>query len=217
MTRRLFPFVVLFAAGCGAWGGSRTATTPTQPEQPDLDFPVGEFALTERSGKPVTDKDLRGKVWIGSFVFTRCTGPCPAVTNTMARLQAELKDEMKAGTVKLVTFTVDPARDDLKALKDYANSRQADPDNWLFLTGDEKTIHKLLREQFKQAVERKFGPDVQPGDEFGHSTRLILVDKNGVIRGTYDGLPDEGFPGGKDRFETGLVRLRDRARELLKQ
>src|SRR5215471_19542483 len=107
--RRLFPFVVLVAAGCGTWGGSRTSPTPAQPEQPDLDFPVGEFALTERSGKPVTDKDLRGKVWIGSFVFTRCTGPCPAVTNTMARLQAELKDEMKAGTVKLVTFTVDPA------------------------------------------------------------------------------------------------------------
>src|SRR3954469_23761172 len=136
-------FAVLAAAGCGAWGGSRTVTTPARPEQPDLDYPVGEFSLTERSGKTVTDKDLRGKVWIGSFVFTRCTGPCPAVTNTMGRLQTELKDELKAGTVKLVTFTVDPARDDLKALRDYANARQADPDNWLFLTGDEKTIHKL--------------------------------------------------------------------------
>src|SRR5215510_13458307 len=129
MTRRLLPFVVLVAAGCGAWGGSRTST---QPAQPDLDFPVGEFALTERSGKQVTDKDLRGKVWIGSFIFTRCTGPCPAVTSTMARLQSELKDELNGGKLKLVTFTVDPTRDDLKALNDYANNRQADPNNWWF-------------------------------------------------------------------------------------
>jgi protein SCO1 len=216
MTRYL-PYLCLLLAGCGAWGGSRPPTLPAQPEQPDLDYSVGEFSLTERSGKKVTDKDLRGQVWIGSFIFTRCTGPCPAVTNTMARLQAELKDEMKAGQVKLVTFTVDPARDDLKALKDYANSRQADPNNWLFLTGDEKTIHKLLQEQFKQAVERKLGPDVKPGDEFGHSTRLILVDKKGVIRGMYEGLPDdEELPDGRNRFETGLARLKDRARELLK-
>jgi cytochrome oxidase Cu insertion factor (SCO1/SenC/PrrC family) len=213
---RLLPFVVLLVAGCGAWEGSRTPTRPAEPQQPDLDWPVGEFSLTERSGKTVTDKDLRGNVWIGSFVFTRCTGPCPAVTNTMGRLQAGLRDEMKAGRVKLVTFTVDPARDDLQALNDYANSRQADPHNWLFLTGDERTIHKLLREQFKQAVERKLGPDVKPGDEFGHSTRLVLVDKNGVIRGTYDGLPDEQFPDGQERFESGLNRLRDRVHELLK-
>jgi protein SCO1/2 len=218
MNRHVLPFVVLIAAGCGAGSGSLPTqpTPPAQPRQPDLDFPVGTFALTERSGKTITDKDLRGKVWIGSFIFTRCNGPCPAVTNTMARLQAGLKAEMKAGKVKLVTFTVDPARDDLKALNEYADIRQADPNNWLFLTGDEKSIHKLLQEQFKQAVERKVGADVKPGDEFGHSTRLILVDKNGVIRGMYEGLPDDEFPDGKERFEAGLARLQDRVRELLK-
>src|SRR5947209_7540123 len=130
MTRRIFPFVVLVFAGCG--GGLRT---PTQPAtEPDLDYPVGEFSLTERSGKTLTDKDLRGKVWIGSFVFTRCSGPCPAVTSTMGRLQRDLADEMKSGTFTLVTFTVDPVRDDLSTLREYANARQADPNNWLFLT-----------------------------------------------------------------------------------
>jgi protein SCO1 len=213
--RRLVPFALLFAVGCGA-AGSHHSTPPAQTQPLDLDYPVGEFSLTERSGKTITDKDLRGQVWIGSFVFTRCTGPCPAVTNTMARLQADLKDELNAGKVRLVTFTVDPARDDLAALKDYANSRQADPNNWLFLTGEEKTVHKLLQEQFKQAAERKVGPDVQPGDEFGHSTRLILVDKNGVIRGMYEGLPNDSFPDGKERFEDGLKHLKERVRVLSK-
>ena len=139
-----------------------------------------------------------------------------SVTNTMSRLQADMKDELKSGKFALVTFTVDPARDDLTALKSYADNRQADPNNWLFLTGEEKYVHKLLQEQFKQAAERKLGPDVKPGDEFGHSTKLILVDRKGVIRGMYDGLPDDNFPDGKDRFEAGLERLKGRVQELLK-
>ncbi|MBM3979250.1 MAG: SCO family protein [Planctomycetes bacterium] len=207
--KRLLPFALLLAVGCGT-------RAPTFPAPPDLDYPIGAFSLTERSGQTITDKCLRGQVWVGSFVFTRCTGPCPAVTNTMARLQADLKDEMKAGKVKLVTFTVDPARDDLKALKEYADARQADPAHWLFLTGDEKTVHRILQEQFKQAVERKLGPDVKPGDEFGHSTHIVLVDKNGVIRGMYEGLPDENMPDGQARFEHGLQHLKLRVSELVK-
>jgi cytochrome oxidase Cu insertion factor (SCO1/SenC/PrrC family) len=216
MIRRTLPLAVVLLAGCGAWSGPRATTAFPEPTHPDLDYPVGAFALTERSGRTVTDQDLRGQVWIASFIFTRCNGPCPAVTNTMARLQAGLKDEMRAGGLKLVTFTVDPSRDDLKALNTYADIRQADPKNWLFLTGDEKTIHALLKERFKQAVERKGGPEVKPGDEFGHSTRLVLVDKSGVIRATCEGLPDDEMPDGKERFEAGLERLQSRARELLK-
>ncbi len=213
LTRRVFPFVVLVLVGCGAWGGTRTSTQPT-PEP--LDYPVGEFSFIERSGKTVTDKDLRGQVWVVSFIFTRCNGPCPAVTSAMQRLQKDLPDELNSGKLKLVTFTVDPIHDDLKTLNEYADARGADPKNWLFLTGDEKTVHKFHRDQFKQAVERNVGPGVKAGDEFGHGTRLAVVDKTGVIRAMYEGLPNEQFPDGKDRFETGLVRLKDRVHELLK-
>ncbi len=205
--RRLLPALALSVAGCGL---SARPAAPTDPGPPDLDYPVGPFSLTERSGRTVTDKDLRGTVWVASFVFTRCTGPCPAVASTVARLQRELKDE----PVKFVTFTVDPARDDLAALNEYANLRRADPARWLFLTGDEATVHKLVREQFKQAAGRREGPGVQPGDEFEHGTRLVLVDKNGVIRATFEGLPDKNMPDGEQRFEEGLARLKARVREL---
>jgi protein SCO1/2 len=197
--------LTLLYFGCGS---SVPSGDGSDPIQPDLDYPVGAFALTERSGRMVSDKDLRGTVWVASFIFTRCTGPCPQVTSTVAKLQAEFKDRPK---VKFVTFTVDPTRDDLAALRDYANNRKADPERWLFLTGDEATIHKLMREQFKQPVERKTGPDVQPGDEFGHSPRLVLVDKKGVIRSMCDGLPNERFP---ERFAGDLERFKLRIREL---
>lgn len=210
MLRTLFPLVALAFAGCG----DATSRTPTAP-RPDLDYPVGEFSLTERSGKKITDADLRGKVWVASYVFTRCTGPCPAVTNTMARLQKELADELAAGTVKLVTFTVDPARDDLAALRDYANSRQADANNWLFLTGDEKAIHALSKDRFKLAIEKR-GADAKPGDEFDHSTRLSVIDKQGVIRASFDGLPNEAMPNGQELFDDGLKQLKAKVRELAK-
>src|SRR5205085_792036 len=147
-------------------------------QPPDDLGPVGEFALTERGGEVVRDADLRGKVWVASFVFTRCTGPCPQVTATIRRLQS---DPDLPKEVMFVTFTVDPGRDDPDELKKYADHFKADPDRWLFLTGDEKTIHKLLQERFKQTAVRRTGPDVKPGDEFDHSTRLVVVDKKGVI------------------------------------
>src|SRR5436305_12953744 len=106
MSRVLLLLPVLTLAGCGPSPGRHAL--PTGTGSPDLDFPVGSFSLTERSGKTVTDADLKGKVWVASFVFTRCTGPCPQVTATIARLQRELPDRPD---LRLVTFTVDPGRD----------------------------------------------------------------------------------------------------------
>jgi protein SCO1 len=208
--RYTLPFAAFLLAGCGLGGG----THRTIAHNHDLRYPVGSFSLTERSGKTVTDQDLRGKVWVASFVFTRCTGPCPAVTRTIAQLQSELTEP----DVRFVTFTVDPTRDDPNELKKYADTFRADPVRWLFLTGDEKTIHKMMVEQFKQAVEKKLGPDVKPGDEYGHSTRLLVVDKTGVIRATFDGVVNERLPEAEQKpaLEKNLTALKDKVRELLK-
>lgn len=210
MSRATLLLLLVLLAGCGLRG--RTPTHPANETDVDPQLPVGPFSLTERGGKTVTDRDLRGSVWVASFVFTRCTGPCPAVSSTVARLQQDFKDEPG---VKFVTFTVDPARDDLSALREYAAARNADPDRWLFLTGDEKAVHEILREQFKQAIEQKT-ENVKPGDEFLHDTRLMVVDRSGVVRGIYAGLPDEKALDPKGDFDANLARLRARVRELLR-
>lgn len=206
--RHLSPILVLLLAGCGATARPNTNSTPAEL---DLDYPIGPFSLIERSGRTVTDKDLHGSVWVASFVFTHCSGPCPYVSANVGRLQLELKDEPG---VKFVTFTVDPARDDPAKLREYAAIHRADPERWLFLTGDEVTIHKIVREQFKQAVERNPEPGAKPGTEFDHSPKLLIVDKKGVIRAAYDGLPNERFPDAKERFESSFTRLKARVREL---
>src|SRR6266487_1362218 len=107
---------------------------------------VPDFALIERSGQPVTRADLLGKVWIASVIFTRCVDECPLVSSHMARLQDALAAEPD---VRLVSITVDPAYDTPEVLTRYAQSFAAQPQRWLFLTGDKATIYRLVREGFR--------------------------------------------------------------------
>lgn len=201
--------IALVFAGCGPSAGR----LPTQPQsQPDLDYPVGSFTLTERDGRTVTEKDLAGKVWVASFVFTRCPGNCPAVTATVRRLQTELAD---VPGVMFVTFTVDPKHDRPDELKKYADRYQADPKRWLFLTGDRETVRRLLQERFKQSAGDESPPGADPAEALAtHSTRLVVVDKTGVMRGFYDGMPKPDDPDAAARYEDGLTRLKEKVRQL---
>src|SRR4051794_15848439 len=185
-----------------------------RPTTPEALGQVPRFELTERSGQTVSDATLRGKVWIASFVFTRCTGPCPQVTRTMERLQKEL-NLARRDDLRLVTFTVDPERDQPKELQDYARHFEADPYKWLFLTGKKEDIHRLLIEGFKVGVREKPANERKPGDEFDHSTHLVVVDRDGNIRGYFWAVaPTDGGSAGEEVYEDDLRKLRETVRQL---
>jgi cytochrome oxidase Cu insertion factor (SCO1/SenC/PrrC family) len=191
MRRALLAGLLLAAlAALGFAGLSALKTTDPPPD----DFgPVGDFSLTERGGRTVTPADLAGKVWVASFVFTRCTGPCPQITATVARAQDAFRDEPD---VRLVTFTVDPEHDNPDELKRYAEHFGADPERWLFLTGSEAELYRLMEKGFKVGVQRNKGDEARPGAEVTHSTKLVLVDCRGHVRGYFDGrqVDDLGQP-----------------------
>jgi len=193
---------------------TRTPDVPAETHaEPTSYFDAPFFMLTERSGADVTTADLDGKVWVAGFVFTRCTQGCPAVTGTMAKLQADLKLADR-DDVRLVSFTVDPERDDLTALKKYAKTYGADETKWLFLTGKEKLVRPLLKRGFKIVADKR--PDPKPGDEFDHSSKLYLVDKQGRVRSTFDGMKGEHDLTG-ERFVAEQKRLREMIEKLLKE
>jgi len=150
--------------------------------------PVPEFSLTERSGRQVTTGDLRGTVWLANFIFTTCAGPCPELTLRARSLQESLR---KYGPgVKIVTFTVDPEHDTPKVLSRYATEYHADPERWWFLTTDkDATMQALIEHGFLQTVlpEDHEGPII-------HSTYFVLVDREGRLRGFYDGLDAASKP-----------------------
>ncbi len=199
----LIALIAIAAAGCG------------RDKIDDLG-PVGDFRLTERDGRTVSSDDLRGKVWIASFIFTRCTGPCPQVTGTMARLQKELALASEPD-LRLVTFTVDPKRDDADELKRYAANFQAHDERWLFLTGKQEEVHDLVQKGFKLAVAENPNPGKVAGDEFDHSTRLVLVDRRGHIRGYFSGLPTGTSDADEKEFDANLAKLRRHVSALLKE
>jgi protein SCO1/2/putative membrane protein len=177
--------VPLFAAVLCLVGCPSSARAST----PDEDYgPIGDFSLTERSGRVVERQDLSGKVWVAAFIFTRCAGPCAQVSSSMASLQRGLAADKD---VRFVSFTVDPEFDTPGVLRAYAQRFAADPERWLFLTGKRDEIYPLIRNRFRLGVERNEGPDAQSGYEVTHSTKLVLVDSHGHIRGYFDGTDPE--------------------------
>jgi protein SCO1 len=140
-----------------------------------------DFQLTTEAGQPFGLADLRGKVWISDFIFTRCPGPCPRMTARMAELQRQLAD---AVDLRLVSFSVDPEFDTPVVLSEYARRFQAQPERWVFLTGDKKSIHALAKSGFLVGgVE----------DVTLHTTRFILVDRQACVRGYYDSADEESL------------------------
>jgi cytochrome oxidase Cu insertion factor (SCO1/SenC/PrrC family) len=165
---------------------------------------IEDFTLTERSGRSVRRGDLLGKVWISSFFFTHCNGPCPQISGTMARLQKEFADQEG---VLLVSVSVDPERDTPEVLREYAERFRASADRWLFLTGPKDDVYRLIQKSFLLAV----APDKD--DQVTHSSRLALVDKHGRLRGFFDGrqVDEEGKPVNE------LPRLKQAVATLLRE
>src|SRR5215813_15051981 len=139
---------------------------------------VPEFTLVNQDGKNFGSTDLRGKIWIADFVYTTCPGPCPMISSRMSELQKPLEKT----DVHLVSFSVDPEKDTPQVLRGYADRLQADPARWDFLTGPKSVIYKLSHDGFKLAVSDGTGEQGIPI----HSTRMVLVDRHGDIRGYYD-------------------------------
>jgi protein SCO1/2 len=161
------------------------ASTPALPHLGS----VPPFTLVERSGRPVTRDSLRGQVWVADFIFTRCGGICPAMTARMARLRREAG----RGTA-FVSFTVDPGHDTPEVLARYASAAGAGED-WLFVTGSQKALYDLSVGGFKlAAMEVPPGERIPGGDgPFLHSSKFVLVDGAGVVRGYYDSADEEAM------------------------
>ena len=150
---------------------------------------VSEFSLTERSGKGVGLAALRGKIWVADFIYTSCTDTCPLQTAEMAKIQEQWRDRPD---LRLVSFTVDPARDTPQVLSGYADKFKADADRWLFLTGKKEQIAQLIQAGFRLSA----APLTESGTQTSvilHSPRFVLVDKEAQIRGYYDSRDGEAM------------------------
>jgi protein SCO1/2 len=182
--------ILLLGIGLGiAFRSLRRATQPTEPiavftndgpvdpdtvteDEPSM-APEGwmtDFVLTERQGTSVSSDDLIGQPYVVSFFYSTC----PSICVQQNQMVQELQKEFKSDGVRFVSISVDPETDTPEAMREYAARFGADPEKWLFMTGDLTYIRRVGAEVFRLAVDQKF-----------HTEKFVLVDAKGAIVGYY--------------------------------
>jgi len=153
---------------------------------------VPEFELTDRDGSRITDKDLKGKVWLANFIYTTCPDTCPKLSRRMANLQKAILETGAAvgeDRVRIVSFSVDPDHDTPEILAGYARALGAS-DKWHFLTGPADQLHRVARVGFLVGFSKAPGTS----RDVVHSEKIAIVDHKGVVRRYYNGVESDEDP-----------------------
>jgi len=143
---------------------------------------VKPFTFKNQFGKEVGLEDWGGKIIIADFFFTSCPSICPKLTRNMKKLQTAFKKT--DSLVRFVSFTVDPMRDSVQALKAYGDKFGIDHDTWFLLTGEKKDLYDIALNEFKANIASNGNIDTG----FIHTDRFFLLDRDRVVRGWYNGL-----------------------------
>ena len=157
-----------------AWPVIWSLRTPL-PSPPPVLGTLPTFELTDEAGRPFGSKDLAGRTWVASFIFTRCPTVCPRITARMARIQDRTRNLEPA--LHLVSFSVDPEYDTPARLGEYARGHGASPRMWTFLTGPVGTVQATVEKGLRVSMGREQG-DASP-EAISHGTHLVLVDGGG--------------------------------------
>ena len=154
-------------------------------------YKLANGSFTNQLGKQVHLDDLRGRIIIADFFFTRCPSICPTLTKNMKGLQESLKGKditkkIDTAFVQFLSFSVDPERDSVPVIKKYADKYGVNHDVWWMLTGPKKEVYDFALHEIKLPVQ----DGGQVDSLFIHTEKFVLIDKEGVIRGYYNGLDE---------------------------
>jgi protein SCO1/2 len=140
-----------------------------------------EFTLQDQNGGEFRMSSLKGKVVLVSFIFTTCSGSCPATTHRMSLVQRELNSRglLSDSRVHLLSITLDPARDTPDVLRGYMRLYDAHASHWSFLTGPANDVQKTVEAWGMWARPAANG-------QLDHPSRIFLVDGQRRIREVYN-------------------------------
>lgn len=187
----------LLAFGCWlfAVGFLLTSCSPKQERLPILGertfsgtdtvyHTIAPFQFVDQDNSPITNATFRDKIYVADFFFTTCRTICPIMKTQMLRVHEATKD---MPDVLLLSHTIDPEYDTVGLLHDFARRLGVEARRWHFVTGVKDSIYKIAQTSyFATAMEDKTEPD-----GFIHSGAFLLIDKQGRIRGKYDGTKED--------------------------
>jgi protein SCO1/2 len=157
-----------------------------------------EFDFLDQDGTPFSASQMDGKVWVVDFFYTTCPGPCPALTSRLGDLHRRFAANHG---VAFLSISSNPEKDRPEVLKLYADKFGADA-RWRFLTGDKAQIFSVANQGFKMGLTE----GAADGEPVTHSTRLLLVDAEGWVRGFYEGV-GEGVEDASNRLIADIETL----------
>jgi protein SCO1/2 len=152
----------------------------TSPDYKNI-HTIPAFSFTNQDGKTITEKTVAGKIYVADFIFTRCGGICPKMSDNMGILQQKFKDD--EGVIFL-SHSVTPDADSVPVLKKYAIKKGAISGKWHLLTGSQEKIYTLAKKQYYAGDTVGY---YQAGNEFLHTENFLLIDRHRRIRGVYNG------------------------------
>jgi len=148
-----------------------------------------DFSLANQQGDTVSWERLKGKVVVADFFFTHCPTICPRLTSNMRWLQQSINNSQRVGDktpdfLHFLSFSIDPERDSVPRLKQWADRFQVNPEQWWLLTGNKKEIYDMAINEMKIGLVDGQGVDT----DFIHTDHFVLIDTNRHVRGYYHGL-----------------------------
>ncbi len=172
-------------------GESQTAAGRTVPHA------IPDFAFIDQDSVVITNRTFSDKAYVAEFFFTACPSICPLVKKQLLRVYKTFEKDER---LHLLSHTIDPKRDSVPRLKQYADNLGAANGRWHFVTGEKKELYAIADDYFSIAVE---APDAPGG--YDHSGRLILVDRDRHVRSFCNGADSEEV----DRFIQDIEKLLD--------
>jgi len=158
---------------------------------------IASFQFVDQDSSMVTNETFKGKIYVADFFFTSCRTICPIMKTQMVKVYQHFEDD---SDVLLLSHTIDPEYDTVALLHDYAGRLGASSTKWHFVTGVKDSIYKIAQTSyFATALEDNSEPD-----GFIHSGAFLLIDKDGRIRGKYDGT----VPAAVDQLIKDIDRLK---------
>jgi len=174
----LIPIVAVLALILGLGGLLVIRTAEKSRDTLPILGSVPSFEGVNQDGTPFGLQSLQGKISVVDFMFTNCPGICPVMSGNLAKLYNSFSSESR---LQFVSISVDPDRDTLAALQDYARGFGVNDSRWQFLWMPQADVVNLSENGFKLTAQNL---------PSGHSNRFVLVDQQGRIRGYYDGTDD---------------------------
>lgn len=153
---------------------------PTLAEK-SITHTIANFNGTNQNGQPFSTKDVKGKIQVANFIFTRCISICPTLTKHMKWVENAYFNDKE---VAILSYSVTPWMDSVSVLRAFSAKHKVNANNWQFITGNTSAIYQLARQSYFAEEDIGFSKD---SSNFLHTEHVLLVDKTGRIRGIYNG------------------------------